>query len=213
MKAPINTSITPHHAAGILILAACIIAFMGIITAETTYPSYSTKENTISDLGSSLPPDPIILQPAATIFNVSMVVAGILLAAGGCLLVRAGFSRLFSLLFTAFGAGVLGVGVFNGSYAGPHTLFAMMTFTCGGCSAVVSYRIIKTPLRYPSLALGMTALTMLLFYSVFGLVGPLSTLGIGGVERWVAYPIILWACAFSGYLLSPGPSSTESAGA
>ena len=201
----IKTALLHHaYAPGMLIIVACVIAFMGIITAETTYPGYSTAENTISDLGSSLPPDPVILQPAATIFNTSMMVAGALFVLAAYLLLTHGtISRAFCSVFGLFGIGILGVGIFNGSYAGMHTLFAMMTFGFGGISAMASYRIIDTPLRYPSVTLGALALCMLLFYSLFGMAGPLSKIGIGGVERWVAYPILLWACAFAGYLLSP----------
>ncbi|WP_254662945.1 hypothetical protein [Haladaptatus sp. W1] len=30
---------------------------------------------------------------------------------------------------------------------------------------------------------------------------PLNVLGSGGVERWVAYPLLLWVTGFGGYLL------------
>jgi hypothetical membrane protein len=47
---------------------AGFVGFMGIITAEVLYPDYSTRQD-ISDLGSTRPPDPIIHEPSATIFN------------------------------------------------------------------------------------------------------------------------------------------------
>jgi hypothetical protein len=31
--------------------------------------------------------------------------------------------------------------------------------------------------------------------------GPVAILGIGGLERWVAYPVALWVTGFGGYLL------------
>jgi hypothetical protein len=44
----------------------------------------------------------------------------------------------------------------------------------------------------------------------FGIAGqphPLAALGSGGIERWVVYPLLLWALAFGGYLL--GEESAE----
>jgi hypothetical protein len=41
---------------GALLLAAGVVALMGIITAETFRPGYSTREEAISDLGASPPP-------------------------------------------------------------------------------------------------------------------------------------------------------------
>ncbi|MGZ4911320.1 MAG: hypothetical protein ACXV5N_13655 [Halobacteriota archaeon] len=43
-----------------LLLIAGIVAIMGIITAEATYPGYSTAKNDISDLGATRPPNSII---------------------------------------------------------------------------------------------------------------------------------------------------------
>ena len=28
----------------------------------------------------------------------------------------------------------------------------------------------------------------------------MTALGIGGIERWIVYPVILWVIAFGGYL-------------
>lgn len=73
--------------AGALLFAAGIIAFMGIVTAEALYPpGYSASLNEISDLGATEPPDSVTTQPSATIFNVAMMVCGVLaLAAAHCL--------------------------------------------------------------------------------------------------------------------------------
>ncbi len=73
-------------AAGVLLLLAGFIAFMGIITAEALYPEgYSTSKNAISDLGATEPPDSVIEKPSATVFNVAMIVTGLLVARGGLL--------------------------------------------------------------------------------------------------------------------------------
>ena len=62
--------LTAGQVAGcLLFLAGCAI-LMGIITAEALYPDvYTTFENEISDLGATRPPDSIILQASAAVFE------------------------------------------------------------------------------------------------------------------------------------------------
>lgn len=58
--------------AGILLFISGIIIVLGIITAESYYPvemNYTTRENEISDLGATKPPESFIIQPSATIFR------------------------------------------------------------------------------------------------------------------------------------------------
>ena len=48
---------------------------MGFITAEALYPGvYTTHHNTVSHLGASEPPDSVVLQPSAAIFDITMLV-------------------------------------------------------------------------------------------------------------------------------------------
>jgi hypothetical protein len=51
-----------------------------------------------------------------------------------------------------------------------------------------------------SAILGAIALATLGSYILLGDGSPLAGLGIGGLERWVAYPIVIWVIAFGGYL-------------
>jgi hypothetical protein len=43
-------------------------------------------------------------------------------------------------------------------------------------------------------------LTALASYFTLGDANPMWELGVGGAERWVAYPEILWLMGFGGYL-------------
>jgi len=142
-------------AAGLLLFLTGVVAFMGIITAESLYPAgYSTSENEISDLGGTEPPDSVIEEPSATIFNTAMMVAGafIILAA---ICMRIGFGRWAApVLIGLFGLGVLGVGIFPGDTGTIHALFAMLTFVAGGVAAIVSLTIVTPPLSYVSVLLG-----------------------------------------------------------
>ncbi len=85
---------------------------MGIITAEALYPAtYTTSQSEISDLGAMRPPDSIILQPSATIFNTTMIASGLMIVGGAYFVHRA--LRRTSLAFALFGSvlGVVGLGV------------------------------------------------------------------------------------------------------
>ena len=63
--------------AGFGLTLSGFLGVMGIITAEVLYPNYSMRQD-ISDLGSTRPPDPIIHEPSATIFNTTRLVTGVL---------------------------------------------------------------------------------------------------------------------------------------
>ena len=104
--------------AGALMFVAGLVAFLGIITAETLYPGYSVSENEISDLGATRPPNSIIEQPSSNIFSGSMIVAGLMVIVAALFIYRVLRSRVVTVPVGLFGLGVLGVGVFNGSWGG-----------------------------------------------------------------------------------------------
>jgi hypothetical membrane protein len=66
---------------GALLFLAGSIILMGIITAEAFYPSgYTTANSEISDLGATVRPNSVTYQPSATIFNYTMMLAGLMVA-------------------------------------------------------------------------------------------------------------------------------------
>jgi hypothetical membrane protein len=189
-------------AAGTVLMLAGIVCLLGIITAEALYPEgYSTSQDEISDLGATEPPDSVIEQPSATIFNWTMISTGILiLAAAFCL--QGGFRRLPVTIFTGLtGLGILGVGVFPGNYGNIHAIFALLAFIAGGVAAIVSITVQKPPFSILSAILGVITLATLALYTILGDDSPMAGLGIGGVERWVAYPILIWVLSFGGYVM------------
>lgn len=179
-----------------MFLAGSVI-LMGIITGEIFYPSgYSSALNDISDLGGTRPPNSRVYEPSATIFNVTMIVAGLLIISGTWPVYRYFRKSLSSVFLGLFGVGVLGVGIFPGHVAIYHGLFSLLTFVAGGIAAIVSFQIVAAPYRYIGLVYGVTALVFL-----FGATYFIPTLGSGGTERWVAYPILLWLIGLGAYLL------------
>lgn len=195
----------PSKVAGALLLIVGVVAFMGIITAEATYPGYSTSDNMISDLGGTEPPNSVIRQPAATIFNTTMIISGIMIIISALLLRRDLMDRTFTAVLGVFGVGVLGVGIFNGSYGDIHGIFALITFVAGALAAMLAFRVVGCPFKFISLVLGAISISTLILYYILG--DPaFEAIGSGGVERWIAYPVLLWVLGLGGYLLGSGAS-------
>ncbi len=188
--------------AGALLFLAGAAAFMGIITAESLYPSgYTTGGSMISDLGGTEPPNSVVVQPSAAIFDTTMMVTGILIIVGTVSVYAAYRRKSLAIPLVLFGVGALGVGVFPGHTGGVHQLFAQLTFMSGGIAAILSYRSITAPLRYISAGLGAIALVNLSAYIVLQDGWFVAGLGLGGLERWIAYPVVLWVIGIGGYLL------------
>lgn len=186
--------------AGIILFAVGGIALLGIITAEVLYPSYSTLQE-ISDLGASRPPNSVIEQPSATIFNTTMLISGALVLIATYFLYKEFERRDLPISLGLFGSGIFGVGVFPGNVVPWHQIFALITFFGGGVAAVISSRAEEGPFKYLSMLFGGISLLVLLNVVFLGEANPLSFLGLGGIERWVVYPILLWITGFGGYLM------------
>jgi hypothetical membrane protein len=188
--------------AGTLLVIAGSIALMGIISAETLYPGcYTTAGNQISDLGATRPPDSVIHQPSATIFNLTMLSTGLLVLAAAVLLYRAGFARTATIPLGLFGLGAFLVGVFPGNWGDIHALSALLTFVAGGVAAVASVAVVRGLFRVIAPVLGAISLLTLLSYFLLGDASPMIAFGEGGLERWIAYPVLLFVLGFGGYLM------------
>jgi hypothetical membrane protein len=192
-------------AAGVLYASAGFVLLMGIITAETKYPvfrHYTTRQE-ISDLGGTRPPRGLVTQPAAMIFDTTMLIAGVLLLAGAFALWLLYRDRLLTVVAALFGAGALLVGIFPGNTT-PHPYVAMIAFVFSALTAIAAVRVTSAPFRFMSLSVGLLSLAAL-FAGELGDNSPVvRSIGIGGTERWVVFPLILWLVFFGGYLLASG---------
>lgn len=204
--------LTEQSIAGFSLTLAGFIGFMGIITAEVLYPNYSTRQD-ISDLGSTRPPNPVIHEPSATIFNSTMLLTGAMALFSAYLLYRVMDRRGFPLALGLFGVGVFGVGVFPGNVTPWHGMFALLTFFMGGITVTLSARAVPRPFSFLCGLFGGTSLLTLVSVFFFGLTvqspNPLEFLSAGGIERWVVYPLILWLPAFGGYLMAGSDDTTK----
>ena len=97
------------------------------------------------------------------------------------------------------------MGLFPETMLSLHIPFAFIAFFIGPLALIASYRITKSPLNYISVILGLVsllALTCLHLRTTFGL-------GVGGTERMIAYPILIWGAGMGGYLMSEGKRLTS----
>jgi len=190
--------------AGVLLSIAGAAILMGIITAEALYPApYNTAQNTISDLGGTMPSEGgIVLQPSATIFDATMLVTGAMIILGAYFVHRAFKKWGATIPLALLGIGVLGVGVFPGYVPVVHPIFALTAFVSGGLAAVLAYKVTSPPFRYISVVLGViTLVSVVLGFFFLESWGFVAALGEGGIERWIAYPVVLWLTIFGGYLM------------
>ena len=191
--------------AGILYSSAGFGLLMGIITAETKYPifrHYTTRQE-ISDLGGTRPPQGLVTQPAAMIFDTTMLIVGVLLLAGAFALWRLYRDRVLTVVSTLFGVGAFLVGIFPGNTT-PHPYVAMIAFVFAALTAIAAVRVTSAPFRFMSLSVGLLSLAALIAGELGDNSPFVKSIGIGGTERWQVFPIILWLAFFGGYLLASG---------
>src|SRR5439155_25495478 len=80
---------------------------------------------------------------------------------------------------------------------GLHSIVSFITFLFAALSAILAFRVLRPPLSYLSVLLGVGSLLALGLYvskNDFDL-------GNGGMERSVVYPGLAWGIGFGGYLL------------
>ena len=198
---------TPDYSkiAGTLLLVGGAQFVIALIIAEAIYPNYSVSANYISDLG-------VWGKPSAAIFNPSIILFGSTVLASSHFIKKQFKLGKIAYLLALAGAGSLGVGVFpentflvNGIPV-IHSISALVAFVIGGVSAVVAYKYTKPPFKVISVILGAATLTATVLFVTTRDYGYLG-LGVGGMERMMAYPTLLWIIGLGGYLL--GASSEK----
>jgi hypothetical membrane protein len=160
--------------------------------AELLYPGYSTSQNYISDLGVGPMTSRWIFTGAIVLFGLMAIVTAALLR------IRPGKSLIWPLLALS-GIGAVGVGVFNENYIPKvHALFALMAFLFGNLAVIYSSKMVRPPLSYLFVLLGLIGLSALALFAGNTFLG----LGAGGMERMIFYPAMFWAIGFGAYLLA-----------
>ena len=194
IKSDIRTSLTRS---GLLLFLAGFLIFMGIITGEIFYSTdFSTRDNYINELASEIDEATDFRHVSASVFNYTMLVAGLMIMAGTWFVNKIFKKYLLTIPMVLFGAGLMSFGIFPVQILQTHNIFALVVFICGAMSAIVSFKIVNTPLRYIFGCFGIIVLTFLIFQKFF-----IQMLGVGGAERWLFYPVVFWITGMGAYLL------------
>lgn len=181
--------------AGLLLVIAGVQFLLAMLVAEGMRPEYSISANAISDLG---------VGSTALLFNTSVAVLGILilLAVG---LYHAVHKKLWiTVPYFIAAVGPIGVGLFPETMGTPHAVFAFLAFSFGSLIPILVATMIRPPFRYVSVVLGIMGFVALALFAS----GTFLDVGLGGMERMIAYPVLLWGISFGGYLMaSPAPAT------
>jgi hypothetical membrane protein len=204
-----------HHAALLWLVGSVqFIASMIVVQLEWGHAHpYSLRNNYISDLGNTVcgyfpsGSTTYVCSPWHLLFNGSVIALGLLVILG-TILVRTAFAsrRPSSVglgLIVLAGAGSIGVGVWPENVAGTvHGLSSAVAFLGGSLALIVVTLGMLRDTRWD----GYRAYT--LFSGILGLVasGLFETgadlgLGVGGMERLIVAPLLLWLIVASVHLL------------
>ncbi|MCW3980088.1 MAG: DUF998 domain-containing protein [Candidatus Bathyarchaeota archaeon] len=183
--------------AGTLLFVAASQFVLVLVVAEALYPGYSISANYISDLG---------VGPSAIYFNSSVFFMGLLLIIGTYFLQRAFNYKILTVLLVLTAVGAMGVGVFTEDFGTIHTVVSLIAFLFGGLSAIFSavcsyvhdFKLLKMPFSIIAVILGLISLAALVLLGSNIDLG----LGVGGIERMIAYPLLMWGAGFGGYLIA-----------
>lgn len=207
---------------GAVLWICCLQYFVAEAVAIGGWPgAYSLRRNYISDLGAVgchvsagglTVGTEQLCSPLHGLMNASFLLQGLLIV-GGALLVRFAFPKgalwaLALLLIGASGIGVFIVGLAPEDVAPlPHLVGAVENFLCCNAGmALMGVALLRR--RRASRILGLVSLAA----GVVGLLGFVLLaaqvylgLGVGGMERVVAYPFPIWLAGMGVLLLRNGP--------
>ncbi len=199
-----NLNWPPNYgsAAGDSKLAGALLTFAGlgflmlITVLESIYPNYSVHTNTISDLLAIGTRTSLIGEPLAFIAAVSWI--------GGAyyLFRKSGRRRLMALNLLPGTGLLLAVLSPENVNIAIHSLGAVIAFIPGPIAAILSYTMIKSHYRYFALSLGSLSLFgAVMEFGAYETAFFQQTLGPGGWERVIVYPLLIWLIGFGGLLL------------
>jgi hypothetical membrane protein len=183
--------------AGLLFTFAGSAFILLLFILEALYPGYSVHANAISDLLATTANTSIIGEPIGFAISIAWI------AGGYYLLRRTGKKGLLILNLlpgTGFLLAVLSPENINVAI---HSVGAVLAFFPGAIVMILAFRTIKTQFRYFSLFFGLVSFVGIVF-EFGGYYSPLvqQTLGPGGWERVIVYPLLIWLVGYGNYLLT-----------
>jgi hypothetical membrane protein len=197
-----------HHGAILLAIASIQFIAANIITQIGYGSSYSISGNFISDLGarycgyfggSGSFTGHYACSPWWYVFDASSVIMGLLLILS-VLLIQSAFparrSRTIGLgLLALAGVGAIGVGLFPEDVnIHAHSASALLAFAGGGVALIILGVAMFRDTRWDgyrvfTVVCGLVALIALILFAT----GTYAGIGVGGMERLIVAPVLLWA--------------------
>jgi hypothetical membrane protein len=188
-----------------------MMVILGIVVAEAIYPNYSLSNNKLSDLGAMAPvsilpvsaSDVIVHQPSSLIFNSTVFLAGVFIAAAS-LLIRESFgNKILTTLGFLAGIGAVIVGLLTEQMGMIHYMGAMLVFVLGPLAAIASSRSVKQPISYLFIVMGLISLAFapIVTMDIFNALNTYTIARTAGTENMIVYPFLLWMLAFGTYLM------------
>jgi hypothetical membrane protein len=188
-----------YRKAGILYLLSGIVISLAISLSEALYTNYSVHTNSISDLAATTARTTFIMEPAGFIWGLCWLF-------GSYFLLRNTGKRGLFILYLVPAVGVLlAISSPENINVAIHSVGAIIAFIPGAMSAVYSYKLVQSELKYFSLVLGLVSLfgIVLEFGAYYSYVVQ-QVLGPGGTERIIVYPLLIWLISFGAYLTAKG---------
>jgi len=184
---------------GVLLFTLAAQFMTAIMLGASIAPGYDVNGGAISDLG--------VIGETALLFNVSLVVVGVLNVAAGLLLYGASGRRTILAVFGVAGLGAFGAGLISLDVSGLHGIFALAAFLFFNIEAILIGTVVTGPMRVVSWIAGLMGIgfVVLMVIGDAGNPGVFGAIGHGGAERMIVYPVMLWLMAFGGYLMAAGP--------
>jgi len=205
MDSTLSDKSSDRWRAGILFILGASVFLLLTTAAESIYPSFSLQTNAISDLAAIGTSTTVIEETAIFAFSICWIL-------GAIYLFRNTGRRGLMILNL-----IPGIGFFLAG-ASPENVNLVIHsagtigFPLGAIAAILSYRMIRSPFRYLSLALGTLSLvsTVIIFVGwkvvcgTCGYTAGLSqlALGLGGWESMIIYPLLIWLIGFGNYLMT-----------
>ncbi len=177
-----------------------------IVAQAWKIPPYSIFHNTISDLGNTSCGSynlNYVCSPLHSLMNASFIMLGITMFFGSFLIYQEFRKTSFSALgFSAMGASAIGtamVGLFpENSISALHILGASLPFLIGNIGLIILGKVLDLP-RWFSVSTVIGGMLTIVFLGLFITHNYLGV-GIGGMERLVAYPQTFWLVSLSAYM-------------
>jgi hypothetical membrane protein len=191
-----TTWLAGSRVAGILLFVLAAQFMVVIMLAASIAPEYDFHAAAISDLG--------VITETALLFNVSLFAVGALNILGGYLYFRSHRKAWILALFVLAGLGATGAGVFPLDSAGPHGLFALLAFVAFNLEAIAVAAVVTGPMKALSVLAGVVGLVFVVLMATgdSGDASAFGSIGHGGTERMIVYPVMLWMLALGGYLMA-----------